>query len=195
MLIGLTGGIGSGKSTVASGLAERGAMVLDADRIAREVVEPGTPGLAAVVERFGAGMLDATGAIDRAALASVVFADPKARRDLEAIVHPAVGEEIARRVSAAPPGAIIVVDVPLLVEVEARTYDLIVVVEAETATRLARLVDRGMNRADAQARIAAQVSDAQRRTVADVVIDNNGDNAALTAQLDALWNRIQLIAG
>lgn len=195
MLIGLTGGIGSGKSTVASGLAERGAMVLDADRIAREVVEPGTPGLAAVVERFGAGMLDATGAIDRAALASVVFADPNARRDLEAIVHPAVGEEIARRVSAAPPGAIIVVDVPLLVEVEARTYDLIVVVEAETATRLARLVDRGMNRADAQARIAAQVSDAQRRTVADVVIDNNGDNAALTAQLDALWNRIQLIAG
>ena len=186
--IGLTGGIGSGKSTVAALLAARGAVVVDADRIAREVVEPGTPGLAAVVGAFGPGVLTADGALDRAALASIVFADPEARARLDGIVHPLVRARAQEVVARAPEGAVVVQDVPLLVETgQAGQYDLVLVVEADLETRVARLVLRGLSEEDARARIAAQATDEQRRAVADVVLDNSGAPDALAAQVERLW--------
>jgi dephospho-CoA kinase len=186
--IGLTGGIGSGKSTVSRLLAERGALIVDADRIAREVVEPGTPGLAAVVEAFGDRVLSADGSLDRPALAGIVFADPGARATLDGIVHPLVRRRTAELVSAAPADAVVVNDVPLLVETgQAATYDLVLVVEADVATRVARLVQRGLTEEDARARIAAQASDQERRAVADVVLDNSGTPAELAAQVDRFW--------
>ena len=186
--IGLTGGIGSGKSTVAALLAARGALVVDADRIAREVVEPGTPGLARVVETFGRGVLATDGSLDRAALAAIVFADPEARRRLDGIVHPLVRARAAELTAAAPPDAVLVNDVPLLVETgQASSYDLVLVVEADTATRVARLVQRGLTAEDAHARIAAQASDEQRREVADVVLDNSGTPEQLAEQVDRFW--------
>ena len=186
--IGLTGGIGSGKSTVAALLAERGARVVDADRIAREVVEPGTPGLAAVVAEFGAGVLTADGALDRPALAALVFGDPAARARLDAVVHPLVRARAAELVAAAPADAVVVQDVPLLVETgQAGSYDLVLVVETDPGTRVARLVDRGLTADDARARIASQATDEQRRAVADVVLRNDGDRDALAAQVDAFW--------
>ncbi len=186
--IGLTGGIGSGKSTVAGLMAARGARIVDADRIAREVVEPGTPGLAAVVEAFGAGVRTAEGALDRPALAAIVFADPAARARLDAIVHPLVRARAAELVAEAPPDGVVVQDVPLLVETgQADRYDLVLVVEADLDTRLARLVQRGLAEDDARARIAAQATDEQRRAVADVVLDNSGPLADLEAQVDRLW--------
>lgn len=186
--IGLTGGIGSGKSTVAGLLADRGAVVVDADRIAREVVEPGTPGLAAVVEAFGEGVLSADGSLDRPALAAVVFSDPAARARLDGIVHPLVRDRAVQLAAGAPTDAVLVNDVPLLVETgQAASYDLVVVVEAELATRLARLVDRGVPEADARARIAAQATDEQRRAVADVVLDNSGTREQLAEQVARLW--------
>lgn len=186
--IGLTGGIGSGKSTVAGLLAERGAVVVDADRIAREVVEPGTPGLAAVVEAFGESVLAADGSLDRPALASVVFTDPAARARLDAIVHPLVRDRAVALTAEAAPDAVLVNDVPLLVETgQAGSYDLVLVVEAELETRLARLVERGTTREDARARIAAQASDEQRRAVADVVLDNSGTLEQLVDQVDRFW--------
>lgn len=186
--IGLTGGIGSGKSTVATLLADRGAVVIDADRIAREVVEPGTPGLAAVVEAFGDGVLAADGSLDRPALAAVVFTDPAARARLDGIVHPLVRDRAVQLAAAAPPDAVLVNDVPLLVETgQAGSYDLVVVVETEMATRLARLVDRGLPEDDARARIAAQASDEQRRAVADVVLDNSGTREQLAEQVARFW--------
>lgn len=188
--VGLTGGIGSGKSTVARALARRGAVVIDADVIAREVVEPGQPGLAAVVERFGAGVLDADGRLDRPKLAALVFADAAARADLNAIVHPRVAAETGRRIAAAPSDAVVVIDVPLLVEAARSGYDLVVVVEAPEPVRLERLVGRGMNPEDARKRMAAQASDAERRKVADVVLDNDGSEDDLERQIDALWARL-----
>ena len=186
--IGLTGGIGSGKSTVAALLAARGAVVVDADRIAREVVEPGTPGLAAVVGAFGPGVLTADGALDRAALASIVFADPEARARLDGIVHPLVRARAQEVVARAPEGAVVVQDVPLLVETgQAGQYDLVLVVEADLETRVARLALRGLTEEDARARIAAQATDEQRRAVADVVLDNSGAPDALAAQVERLW--------
>ncbi len=186
--IGLTGGIGSGKSTVAGLLAERGAVIVDADRIAREVVAPGTPGLAAVVEAFGAGILAPDGSLDRPALAAVVFRDPAARARLDGIVHPLVRERSVQLTAAAPPDAVLVNDVPLLVETgQAASYDLVLVVEADLATRLARLVDRGLPEEDARARIGAQATDEQRRAVADVVLDNSGTRDELAAQVDRFW--------
>ena len=186
--IGLTGGIGSGKSTVAGLLAARGAVVVDADRLAREVVEPGTDGLAAVVEAFGPGVLTADGALDRAALASIVFSDPEARARLDAIVHPRVRARAEEVVAQAPPDAVVVQDVPLLVETgQAGRYDLVLVVEADPGTRVARLVLRGLTEGDARARIAAQATDEQRRAVADVVLDNSGEPAALEAQVGRFW--------
>ena len=186
--IGLTGGIGSGKSTVAGLLADRGALVVDADRIAREVVEPGTGGLAAVVDAFGPGVLTADGALDRAALASIVFGDPAARARLDAIVHPLVRARAEEVVAQAPPDAVVVQDVPLLVETgQAGRYDLVLVVEADLGTRVARLALRGLAEEDARARIAAQATDEQRRAVADVVLDNSGDREALTAQVERFW--------
>jgi dephospho-CoA kinase len=186
--IGLTGGIGSGKSTVAGLLAARGARIVDADRIAREVVEPGTPGLEAVVAAFGQEVLTPEGALDRPALAAVVFADPDARRRLDGIVHPLVRARATELVAAAPPDAVVVQDVPLLVETgQAGSYDLVLVVAADLDTRVQRLVGRGLSEGDARARIAAQASDEQRRAVADVVLDNSGSVADLEAQVDRFW--------
>ncbi|SNR33243.1 dephospho-CoA kinase [Blastococcus mobilis] len=195
--IGLTGGIGSGKSTVSALLAARGAVIVDADRIAREVVEPGTPGLARIVEAFGERVLASDGALDRAALAAVVFADPEARRRLDGIVHPLVRARASELAAAAPPGAVVVHDVPLLVETgQAASYDLVLVVEADPATRVSRLVQRGLTAEDARARMAAQASDGQRRAVADVVLDNSGTPEQLAEQVDRFWvERIQPVTG
>jgi dephospho-CoA kinase len=186
--IGLTGGIGSGKSTVAALLAQRGARVVDADRIAREVVEPGTPGLAAVVAEFGTGVLSPDGTLDRPALAGLVFSDPAARARLDAVVHPLVRARAGELVAAAPADAVVVQDVPLLVESgQAHSFDLVLVVQTDVETRVARLVERGLTAEDARARIASQATDEQRRAVADVVLVNDGDRAALTEQVDRFW--------
>jgi dephospho-CoA kinase len=195
--IGLTGGIGSGKSTVAALLAERGARVVDADRIAREVVEPGTPGLAAVVAEFGAEVLTAEGALDRPALAARVFGDPAARARLDAVVHPLVRARAAELVAAAPADAVVVQDVPLLVETgQAGSYDLVLVVQTDLETRVARLVERGLSAEDARARIASQATDEQRRAVADVVLCNDGDRDGLATQVDRFWaERVQPALG
>jgi dephospho-CoA kinase len=186
--IGLTGGIGSGKSTVAALLAARGAVVVDADRIAREVVEPGTPGLAAVVGAFGPGVLADDGSLDRAALAAIVFADPEARARLDGIVHPLVRARAREVIGQAAPDAVVVQDVPLLVETgQAGAHDLVLVVETDLETRVARLLQRGLSEDDARARIAAQATDEQRRAVADVVLDNSGGPEALAEQVDRFW--------
>lgn len=187
MRVALTGGVGSGKSTVAALLAEHGAVVIDADALAREVVEPGTPGFAAVVERFGPGVV-AGGRLDRAALAGLVFDDDRARADLNAIVHPLVGERAAKQMGAVPADAIVVYDVPLLVEADlAAGFDVVVVVEAPAGTRLDRLQRRGLSADDANARMAAQASDSARRAAADVVIENDGSEAELAERVDELW--------
>ncbi|WP_433534814.1 dephospho-CoA kinase [Micromonospora sp. CA-249363] len=189
--VGLTGGIGSGKSAVAARLVELGAVLVDADRVAREVVAPGTEGLAEIVATFSAAVLDADGALDRAALGALVFSDETARRRLEAITHPRVRARTAELVAAAPPDAVVVNDVPLLVEVGlAPTYHLVVVVQTAVPTRLERLTrDRGMARAEAERRIAAQADDDRRRAVADVVVTNDGSLAALHSAVDALWRQ------
>jgi dephospho-CoA kinase len=188
--VGLSGGIGSGKSTVSRALARRGAIVIDADVIAREVVEPGEPALAAIVERFGPEILDGQGRLDRPRLAALVFDDTAARADLNAIVHPRVALETARRTAAAPPDAVVVMDVPLLVEAARSGYDVVVIVEAPEPVRLQRLIARGMNPDDARRRMAAQASDADRRKVADVILDNSGSEADLDPQIDALWSQL-----
>jgi dephospho-CoA kinase len=191
--IAVTGGIGSGKSSVSSRLAEHGAVVVDADALAREVVEPGTPGLAAVVAEFGKGVLRDDGSLDRPALAAIVFADPERRAALEAIVHPLVGERSAALLAAAPRDAVVVYDVPLLAESLAgrgslgHDFDLVVTVAAPVEMRVARLVARGLPKADARARIAAQASDDDRAAIADHVLDNSGDLATLDDAVDRLW--------
>jgi dephospho-CoA kinase len=191
--IGLTGGIGAGKSAVAHRLAEHGAIVVDSDRIAREVVEPGTPGLAAVVAEFGAEVLRADGSLDRDRLGALVFGDDAARSRLNAIVHPLVGRRAAELAAAAPEGAVLVHDIPLLVENNlAAGFDLVLVVEAPVELRVARLVrDRGMTEEAARARIAAQASDAERRAVADVLLHNDGTLAELREQVDKVWAEIE----
>lgn len=185
----MTGGIGSGKSAVARRLVERGAVLIDADQLSREVVAPGTDGLAEVVDVFSDRVLDADGALDRAALADLVFTDEAARRRLETIVHTRVRARTVELVAAAAPDAVVVNDVPLLVEVGlAPTYHLVVVVQTALATRLQRLTrDRGMSRADAERRIAGQADDARREAVADVLLTNDGSLAQLHAAVDALW--------
>jgi len=188
--VALTGGIGSGKSTVAALLVQRGAALVDADAIAREVVEPGQPTLAALVDRFGPQVLDRDGRLDRPALAAAAFADDAARADLDAITHPAINDEFTRRLRDAPRGAIVICDVPLLAEsaqARGRGYPLVIVVEAPEAVRLARLEQRGIPRVDAERRIAAQASDAERRALATHVIDNGGDLDTLERQVDAVW--------
>lgn len=190
----LTGGIGSGKSTVADLLVRRGARLIDSDAIARDVVEPGRPALAQLVERFGPGILDRDGRLDRPQLAAVAFADDQARADLEAITHPAIGEEFTRRLKEAPRGAVVICDIPLLAEsaaARARGYDLVIVVEAPTDVRLARLEGRGVPRADAERRMAAQASDEERRQLATWVIDNRGDRAALERRVDEVWRDLE----
>lgn len=191
--IGLTGGVGSGKSTVARMLVERGARLVDSDVLAREVVAPGTPGLAAVVDAFGDGVLTGEGVLDRAALAAVVFADPAARARLDGIVHPLVRERARAIVEGLPSDAVVVQDIPLLVETgQAAAFDLVLVVEADVEVRVARLASRGMAEDDARARITAQASDAQRRAAADVVLDNSGSTEALAVQVERFWtDRVQ----
>jgi len=189
--VGLTGGVGSGKSTASALLAAHGAVIIDADALAREVVERGTPGYDAVVARFGPSVVGPDGALDRAALAGIVFNDDAARADLNAIVHPLVGQRTAEQMAAVPADAIVVYDVPLLVESGlAQGFDVVVVVLADVETRVARLVDRGMAESDARARIATQASDEQRRAVAHEILQNDGDRAAFTTQVDALWDRL-----
>jgi dephospho-CoA kinase len=195
LLVGLTGGIGSGKSEVTRRFAERGAVIVDADVVAREVVAPGTPGLAAVVEAFGPDMLSADGSLDRDRLAAEVFTDDAKRARLNAIVHPLVGQrtgELVLAAAAADPGAIVVNDVPLLVEAgRADAYDVVVVVAASPDQQLQRLVtQRGMTEADARARIAAQAPLAAKLAVADIVVDNNGDLDELAGQVDAAWQEL-----
>ncbi len=186
--VGLTGGIGSGKSTVAAALAGHGALVVDADRIAREVVARGTPGLAALADRFGSGVLTAEGDLDRAALAALAFSDDSARRDLEAITHPRIAARAAELFATARPDHVVVHDVPLLVEKGmGAAYHLVLVVDAPAEVRVARLVGRGLSEADARARIEAQATTAERRAAADVWLDNSGTQADLRATVDRLW--------
>ena len=189
--VGLTGGIGSGKSTAARRFTELGAVLVDSDVLAREVVAVGTPGLAEIVADFGDGVLGPDGALDRPALAAVVFGDPAARARLNAIVHPRVREGTEQVIAAARGDAIVVQDIPLLVETRSPAeFDLVVVVQADAATRVRRLVDaRGMSAVDARARIDAQAGDEVRRAAADVLLDNDGAPAALAAAVDALWHR------
>jgi dephospho-CoA kinase len=190
MLVGLSGGVGSGKSTVASLLASHGAVVIDADAIAREVVEPGTPGYAAVIDRFGVAVT-ADGRLDRTALAAIVFNDDRARADLAAIVHPLVAQRSAELNAAAGADKIVVYDVPLLVESHlASGFDTVVMVLADERTRLRRLAARGMCEADARARMAAQAGDEERRAVADEIVCNNGTMAELGASVNSLWTRL-----
>jgi dephospho-CoA kinase len=186
--IGLTGGIGSGKSSVSRLLGEHGAVIVDADAIAREVVAPGTQGLAAIVEAFGAAVLAADGSLDRPRLAAVVFADPEARGTLDGIVHPLVRARARELEAAAPPGAVVVHDVPLLAETgQGSAYDVVVVVEADPDMRVARLVERGLTAEDARARIAVQATDEERRAIADVVLDNSGTPEELAQQVERFW--------
>ncbi|WP_020097518.1 dephospho-CoA kinase [Microbacterium sp. 11MF] len=194
-LIALTGGIASGKSTIARRLAERGAVVVDADAIVRDVQQPGSPVLDAIAAEFGPDVLTAAGELDRAGLASRVFGDPDAVARLNAIVHPAVREESARRFRAAvdaDPRAVVVYDVPLLLEARAEDpWELIVVAHAPAALRRERLISlRGMTEAEADARLAAQVDDARRLAIADVVIDTAGSIDETLAQTDDLWARL-----
>jgi len=194
LLVGLTGGIGSGKSTVAALLAARGAVILDADQVARDVVEPGRPAFAALVDRFGPEIVGADGHLDRARLAEVAFASEEATADLNAITHPAVGEEFLRRMVEAPADAIVVCDVPLLVESEtarSRGYEYVIVVEAPRELRLARLEGRGVPRGDAEARMAKQASDEERRAVATHLVDNTGSRDDLERQVDVIWRDLQ----
>ncbi|QTZ91387.1 dephospho-CoA kinase [Streptomyces auratus] len=191
--VGLTGGIGAGKSEVSRLLASYGAMIVDADKIAREVVEPGTPGLAAVVEEFGDGVLAPDGTLDRPKLGGIVFADPEKLKALNAIVHPLVGARSAELEAAAGPDAVVVHDVPLLTENGlAPLYDLVVVVDAAPQTQLDRLVRlRGMAEDEAKSRMAAQATREQRLAAADLVIDNNGPLEALEPQVRAVWERLR----
>ncbi len=189
--IGLTGGVGSGKSTVAALLAEHGATVIDADQVAREVVEPGTQGFDAVVAEFGDAVVGQDGRLDRAALARLVFGDADRRARLNAIVHPLVGQRVAELSAAAPPNAVVVYDVPLLVENDmAAGFDKVLVVEAPVPARLARLAARGMAEDDARDRMAAQADDEQRRAVADEVIVNDGSRADLAERVAQAWRAL-----
>lgn len=195
-LIGLTGGIASGKSTVAKRLAEHGAVHIDADALAREVVEPGTPALARIAEQFGAGVLRPDGSLDRAALGTIIFSDPERRLVLNGITHPAIwsrARELFAEAEAQDPHVVIVYDVPLLVESSDRpmNFDLIVVVHASTEVRLRRLVElRGLTREEAAHRLNSQATDTERLAIADVVIDSSGTLEETIRQADDLWEHV-----
>jgi len=191
LLVGLTGGIGSGKSTVARLLEKRGAVVFDADLLAREAVEPGTPGHAAVIERFGADVLAPGGELDREALASIVFADPSARRDLEEIVHPEVRRLFAEGSEAyRDTDSVVVFSAPLLVETGMHTaFEVLVVVSATVATQIERLMhQRGMSEPSIRARIDAQAPLEDKAAAADFLVDNEGSLDELESQVEQLWN-------
>ncbi len=197
LVIGLTGGIGSGKSTVAGLLAAHGAVVVDVDAVGREVIAPGGRAEAGVIAEFGPEIADADGHIDRAALARAVFGQPDALARLTAISHPAINEALVERLDALPPDAVVVLDMAILVEsnlgraMARHGYTRVVVVEAPLELRVARAVARGMREEDVRARIASQATDEQRRAVADVVVTNDGDLASLTDAVGALWERIR----
>jgi dephospho-CoA kinase len=195
--VGLTGGIGSGKSTVSRRLAELGAVVIDSDVLARQVVEPGTPGHAAVVSAFGPGVIASDGTLDRPALARLVFADAELLAVLNGIVHPLVRAKADSIAASAPDDAIVVQDVPLLVESGlAEAYDLVVVVDAPEEDRVTRVVqDRAMSADQVRDRIAAQAGRQQRLAAADFVLDNSGTRAALLAQVDLLWTELRRAGG
>ncbi len=198
-LIGLTGGIASGKSLVSTRLAELGATIVDADVLAREVVEPGTPGLAAIAEHFGPAVISPDGTLNRPALGAIIFADPAQRERLNAITHPAVWHRARELFAEAAADQVVVYDVPLLVEgAKGRQldFDLVVVVNASAATRVQRLMElRGMTREEAGHRLNSQASDAERLAVADVVIDNEGTIDETLRQVDALWAKAQHAVG
>lgn len=199
-LIGLTGGIASGKSAVARRLAERGAVHVDADVLAREVVEPGTPALARIAEEFGSGVLRADGSLDRAALGSIIFSDPERRLALNGITHPAIwgrARELFDAAESNNPDVVIVYDVPLLVESPDRpmNFDLIVVVHAATEVRLRRLIElRGLTREEATHRLNSQATDTERLAIADVVIDSSGTLDDTLRQADDLWTHVSTYA-
>ena len=192
--VGLTGGIGAGKSAVADLLEEHGAVLIDADRIAREVVEPGGPAYQPLIDRFGPAIVDGEARIDRPALAAVVFSDPEALADLNAITHPAIGAEMARRKDAAAgTDAVVVLDIPLLKAAhrETMSLDAVVVVDAPVETALARLVEiRGMAREDAEARMASQASREERLSGADFVVDNSKDLEHLGSEVERVWQAL-----
>lgn len=194
LLVALTGGVGAGKSTVAGLLAAHGAVIVDADDLARRAVEPGTPGLAKLVDEFGPDILDASGALERTEMARRAFNDPDARRRLEAVVHPEVARMFAEEVEARrATDDVVVYSVPLLVERRlADAFDVVVTVSAPLESRVARLVGSGrMTEDDARGRAAAQVSDAEREAVADRVVSNTGDLDDLAAETDRLWNELR----
>lgn len=189
--VAVTGGIGAGKSTVSGLLAARGAIVVDSDQLAREVVGVGTPGLAAIADQFGAGMIAEDGSLDRPALAAVVFADSSARRRLEGITHPLVRARFAQLQAAAPAGSVVVNDIPLLTtRSAAAAFHLVIGVGAPVAVRIERLVDRGLAEHDARARIAAQIDDEERRQLGDVWIDNSGGPPEVRKRANLLWARL-----
>jgi dephospho-CoA kinase len=197
LLLGLTGGIGSGKSTVSAMLAERGAVIIDADAITRELQQPRQPVFDAIVARFGDGIVAADGTLDRVGLGKIVFADVDARKDLESIVHPAVGAEMIKRLQAeAETDHVVVYDVPLLVESARRAMDFgaVIVVDIDPDIAVKRVVEqRGMDEVDVRARIANQASREERIAVADKVIDNSGSLDDLRRQIDELWAWIQTL--
>lgn len=173
-------------------LGERGAIVIDADAIAREIVEPGEPALADIIERFGAGVLAADGSLDRAALAAIVFSDEAALADLNGITHPRIAERTAERIAAAPNDAVVVYDMPLLVENNLTDqWDVVIVVEADRQVRIARLLERGLAEDDIELRMSRQATDEQRRAVADIVLDNSQSLDALTQQVDVAWSELE----
>ena len=196
LVVGLTGGIGSGKSTVSALLAAKGAVVVDADAVVHELQRPGTAVFEAIVDRFGNGIVAADGSLDRSAVADIVFNDPDALADLNGIVHPAVGAEIVRRMDElSTTDAVVVLDVPLMVE-SARGYPVagLIVVDVDPEVALRRLVEqRGMRENDARARIARQASREERRARADVVIENSGSLDDLAAQVDRAWRWIEAL--
>jgi dephospho-CoA kinase len=187
--VGLTGGVASGKSTVSAMLAERGAVVIDADLLAREAVAPGTDGLEAVVKEFGTEVIGPDGALDRPRLGALVFADPERRKALEAIIHPRVRERAAEIEAAAPPGSVVVHDIPLLAETgQAGSFDAVVVVDVPENVQVDRMVRlRGMSEDEARARIAAQASREERLSIATYVIDNTGSPDDLPARVDEVY--------
>jgi dephospho-CoA kinase len=191
--VGLTGGIGAGKSEVSRRLAAQGAVLIDADLIAREVVAPGTDGLAEVIEAFGPGVLAADGSLDRVVLGDIVFADSGKLATLNSIVHPRVGARMRELERSAGPAAVVVHDVPLIAENGlAESYDLVVVVDVPPRAQLERLVrSRGMTREQARARIAAQANRQARLAIADIVVDNSGSLAELDRQVGELWTELR----
>jgi dephospho-CoA kinase len=196
LLVGLTGGIASGKSVVAARLAEHGAVVVDADVIARQVVEPGTPALARIAQEFGPSVLAPDGSLDRAALGAIIFSDEEKRLLLNSITHPAILDESQRQFAAAgaaDPGAVVVYDVPLLSEARSRAeFDVVVVVSAPEDTRIERMVSlRGMSLEEATRRIRSQVPEEARRALADIIIESGGTLDETLAQADAVWDQLR----